>query len=281
MVAIVDSGVDYNHPDLTGNIWTNSGEFGVDANGLEKAINGVDDDGNGFVDDFRGWDFVNSDNDPMDENGHGTHVAGIIAAKQEGTGITGVAPTVKIMTVRTVDTEGVGKVSAGIAGIRYAVDNGADVINLSFGGNDSETQRLDAIRYAESKGVVVVSAAGNGGNGRPTLPARLADEVGIAVGSVTRDRQISNFSNRAGAVAIDYVLAPGGNGGRSDAEDIYSTVPLSLPGIPYRYYFGTSMAAPHVSGVVALMRQANPNLTPAEIEKIIVATANSSGITVG
>ncbi|HLO50879.1 MAG TPA: S8 family serine peptidase [Kamptonema sp.] len=280
VVAVVDSGIDYNHPDLTGNIWTNSGEFGVDANGVEKATNGVDDDGNGFVDDFRGWDFVNNDNDPMDENSHGTHVAGIIAAKRDGVGITGVAPTVKIMPVRTVDKDGVGKVTNGIAGIRYAVDNGADVINLSFGGNDSEAERLDAIRYAESKGVVVVSAAGNGGNGRPNLPARLADEVGIAVGSITRDRQLSDFSNRAGAVAIDYAIAPGGDGGRSDVNDIYSTVPLSLPGIPYRYYFGTSMAAPHVSGMVALMRQANPNLTPSQIKKIVVETANAVGISV-
>ncbi|MDF0553691.1 S8 family serine peptidase [Kamptonema sp. UHCC 0994] len=280
VVAVVDSGVDYDHPDLTGNIWTNSGEFGLDANGVEKATNGLDDDGNGFVDDFRGWDFVNSDNNPMDENSHGTHVAGIIAAKKDGVGITGVAPTVKIMPVRTVDKDGVGKVSNGIAGIRYAVDNGADVINLSFGGNDMEAERLDAIRYAESKGVVVVSAAGNSSNGRPNLPARLADEVGIAVGSITRDVQFSEFSNRAGVVAIDYVIAPGGDGGRSDVGDVYSTVPLSLPGIPYRYFFGTSMAAPHVAGVVALIRQANPNLTPKEIEKIVVETATRSGIIV-
>ncbi|OCR02678.1 peptidase S8 [Oscillatoriales cyanobacterium USR001] len=280
VVAVVDTGVDYNHPDLTGNIWTNSGELGVDVNGSQKATNGIDDDNNGFVDDFRGWDFVNSDNDPMDENGHGTHVAGIIGAKKDGVGITGVAPNVKIMPVKSVAQDGIGKAITGVAGIRYAVDNGADIINISFGGNDLEIERLDAIRYAESKGVVVVSSAGNSGNGRPTLPARLANEVGIAVGSVTRDRKLSDFSNRSGVVVIDYVVAPGGDGGSSNSEDIYSTVALSLTGIPYRYYFGTSMAAPHVAGVVALMRQANPNLTPSEIKKIIVVTANRSDITV-
>ena len=280
VVAVVDTGVDYNHPDLTGNIWTNSGELGVDTKGSPKATNGMDDDGNGLIDDFRGWDFVNNDNDPMDENSHGTHVSGIIAAKPDGIGITGVAPKVKIMPIRSFDKDGVGKAINGVAGIRYAVDNGADVINLSFGGNDSEIERLDAIRYAESKGVIVVSAAGNSSNGRPNLPSRLANEVGIAVGSITRNRQLSDFSNHAGPAVINYVVAPGGDGGQSDAEDIYSTVPLSLNNVAYRYFFGTSMATPHVAGVVALMLQANPNLTPAEIKKIIVTTANPSGITV-
>jgi len=280
VVAVVDTGVDYNHPDLTGNIWTNSGELGVDTKGSPKATNGIDDDGNGLIDDFRGWDFVNNDNDPMDENSHGTHVSGIIAAKPDGIGITGVAPKVKIMPIRSFDKDGVGKAINGVAGIRYAVDNGADVINLSFGGNDAEIERIDAIRYAESKGVIVVSAAGNSSNGRPNLPSRLANEVGIAVGSITRNRQLSDFSNHAGPAVINYVVAPGGDGGQSDAEDIYSTVPLSLNNVAYRYFFGTSMATPHVAGVVALMLQANPNLTPAEIKKIIVTTANPSGITV-
>lgn len=280
VVAVVDSGVDYNHPDLAGNIWTNVGELGLDDSGRDKTTNRIDDDGNGFIDDFRGWDFVENDNDPMDENSHGTHVAGIIGAKRDGSGITGVAPDVTIMPVRTVNAEGVGKVINGVAGIRYAVDNGADVINVSFGGNDSEEERLAAIRYAQAKGVVVVAAAGNDGRGRPTMPARFADEVGIAVGSVDRNKNLSSFSNRAGVVVIDYVLAPGGNGAQKDEDDIYSTVPLSLPGVPYRHYFGTSMATPHVTGVVALMRQANPFLTPGQIEEIIAETANPTGITV-
>ncbi|MDF0556244.1 S8 family serine peptidase [Kamptonema sp. UHCC 0994] len=280
IVAVLDSGVDYNHPDLSDNMWTNLGETGVDSNGINKANNGIDDDFNGFIDDFRGWDFIDNDNDPMDENSHGTHVSGIIAAKQDGVGITGVAPNAKIMPLRILNAEGSGKTDNELAAIRYAIANGASVINLSVGGTTLETEELEMIRFAESRGVVVVSAAGNDSGPRPDYPARFASEVGIATGSVDRNQKLSSFSNRAGATVLNYVVAPGGEGGDRTQDDIYSTVPLSFPGVPYRYYAGTSMATPHVSGVVALMRQANPNLTAAEINRILVETANSSGVSV-
>jgi len=280
IVAVIDSGVDYNHPDLIGNIWTNSKEIGLDINGRDQATNGIDDDGNGYVDDARGWDFVGNDNDPMDDNSHGTHISGIIAAKQDGIGITGVAPDAKIMPLKILDAEGAGKTEDELSAILYAVENGAKVINLSLGGATLENDELQAIRFAESRGVVVVSAAGNDAGPRPDYPARLATEVGIAAGSVNRNSKFSSFSNRAGANLINYLVAPGGEGENQNQNNIYSTVPLSFPGIPYRYYAGTSMATPHISGVVALMQQANPNFTAPEIEKILTETANISGVTI-
>ncbi|MFZ1024595.1 MAG: S8 family serine peptidase [Limnoraphis robusta] len=267
VVAVIDSGVDYNHPDLFANIWSNQDEI---------ANNGIDDDNNGYVDDSRGWDFVNQDNQPMDFNNHGTHVAGIIAATIDGVGITGVAPNAEIMPVRVLDENGFGKISEALAGIRYAVENGADVINLSLGGNDYVSEVLDTISWAVQQGVVVVVAAGNESLTFPSYPARFANQFGIAVGSVDDNNRLSNFSNRAGILPLDYVVAPGGDGGFSDVGDIYSTVPLASSTIPYRFFSGTSMATPHVSGVVALMLQGNPNLTPTQVEEILIQTADHS-----
>ena len=274
VVAVIDSGVDYNHPDLLGNIWSNPGETGVDAAGRNKASNGVDDDGNGFVDDFRGWDFVNNDNDPMDDNNHGTHISGLVAAKRDGVGITGTAPTAKIMPLKILNRTGVGKIRDEINAINYAAANGARVINVSLGGQQLNNDELSVIRAAEARGAIVISAAGNDASPQVDYPARFANEVGVAVGAVSRNGLFADFSNRAGAEVLNYFVAPGGNGGRADSGDIYSTVPLSQPGIPYRYFAGTSMAVPHVAGVIALMFQANPNLTPAQIKSILAETAN-------
>jgi subtilisin family serine protease len=280
VVAVIDSGIDYNHPDLTGNIWSNNGENGVDAQGRNKANNGIDDDKNGFVDDFRGWDFVNNDNDPIDDNNHGTHISGLVAAKRDGIGITGVAPTAKIMPLKILDRGGFGKIRDEINAINYAVANGAKIVNVSLGGLQLNDDELNVIRAAEAKGVIVISAAGNDARPQVDYPARFANEVGIAVASIQRNQQFSEFSNRAGTEVINYFIAPGGDGGRADSGDIYSTVPLSVAGIPYRYFAGTSMAVPHVAGVIALMWQANPNLTPAEIKRILAETANRSDVVI-
>ncbi|EGK87722.1 peptidase S8 [Microcoleus vaginatus PCC 9802] len=274
VVAVIDSGVDYNHPDLTGNIWSNAGETGVDAIGRNKASNRVDDDGNGFVDDFRGWDFVNNDNDPMDDNNHGTHISGLVAAKKDGVGITGTAPTAKIMPLKILDGAGVGKIRDEINAINYAVANGAKVINVSLGGQELNYEELNTIRAAEAQGAIVISAAGNDARAQADYPARFANEVGIAVGAVSRNGLFADYSNRAGSEAINYFVAPGGDGGTTGSGDVYSTVSLSEPGIPYQYFAGTSMAVPQVSGVIALMLQANPSLTPADIKRILAETAN-------
>jgi hypothetical protein len=258
VVAVIDTGVDYTHLDLDGNIWVNQGEI---------AGNGIDDDGNGFVDDVRGWDFVANDNSPMDEQGHGTHVAGTIAAEKNEFGVTGVAYNAKIMPVRVLNAGGSGSVSNIAAGIKYAADNGADVINLSLGGAYS-SEIEDAVQYATAKGSVVVMAAGNESASQPSSPANLANQWGIAVGAVDRTNRMANFSNKASIPPLDYVVAPG--------VDIYSTT----PGNTYSSFNGTSMATPHVAGVAALMLSANPNLTPAEVESILTQTANPTGITV-
>ncbi|OZH51990.1 hypothetical protein AFK68_27245 [Hydrocoleum sp. CS-953] len=271
VVAVIDSGVDYTHPELTGQMWINSGEI---------PNNNIDDDGNGYVDDVQGWDFVDDDKDPIDEEGHGTHIAGTIAAKRDGTGTTGIAPNAKIMPIRVLDDQGSGQARDGIEAIRYAVDNGADVINLSSGARNVVIGELGAIRYAAENGVVFVSASGNDSLSSPDYPARLAVQQGIAVGSVQRNGQFSSFSNEAGNEPLDYVVAPGGDGFRADAGDIYAPVPPSITGNLYDFFAGTSMAAPHVAGVVALIKQANPSLSVEAIENIIIETANSTLVTV-
>ncbi|HAA28125.1 MAG TPA: peptidase S8 [Cyanobacteria bacterium UBA8553] len=255
VVAVVDTGVDYTHPDLDANIWVNSGEI---------AGNGIDDDSNGFIDDIRGWDFVTNDNNPMDLDSHGTHVAGTIAAERNDFGVTGVAYNATIMPVRVLDEFGYGTWENIAAGIRYAVDNGADIINLSLGGDFTSAQEANAIRYAAQKGVVVVMAAGNESQSQPVYPARYSTQFGIAVGAVNRNNQMAGFSNKAGATQLDYVVAPGVN--------IYST----WTGNSYGFASGTSMASPYVAGVAALTLSANPNLSPSLVEQTLASTANET-----
>jgi subtilisin len=275
-IAVLDGGVDYTHPDLQDNIWTNSGEI---------SGNGIDDDRNGYTDDVYGWNFYGSGRDTNDvrdysEQGHGTHIAGIIAAKNDGYGITGVAPDAKIMSVRVAHPEidvNLDRFDANLAaGIRYAVDNGANVLSMSLGnfvGEPTLTRTKAALQYARQKGAIAVMASGNErleGADRPIDPARFAlDDLGIGVGAVNQRRKVADFSNPAGNQPLDFVVAPG--------VGITSTVPLEFGG--YRSLTGTSMSTPYVAGVAALMLSANPNLTPGEVENILVATANRQGIT--
>jgi hypothetical protein len=259
VVAVVDSGVDYTHLDLDDNIWQNAGEI---------PDNGIDDDRNGYIDDIRGWDFVYQDNNPMDFDGHGTHIAGAIAAERNDFGITGVAYNAKIMPIRVLDANVQGYPDEIAAGIRYAADNGANVINLSLGGWYPSPLEDEAIGYATDKGVVVVMAAGNEGFTEPDYPAINADRLGIAVGAIDINDRMNEYSNRAGSKVLDYVVAPG--------VDIYSTTPDDT----YEIKSGTSMATPHVAGVAALVLNANPTLTPTQVEYLLTTTANPNGITV-
>ena len=256
VVAVLDTGVDYNHSDLANNIWTNTGEIAGD---------GIDNDLNGYVDDVIGWDFAYNDNNPNDIQSHGTHVAGTIAGLNNGIGITGVAYNAQIMPVKVLGDTGSGSFQNIADGIRYAADNGADVINLSLGGPSSLLIR-NAIEYAQNQGAVVVMAAGNSGLSEPGYPARYATDFGISVGAVDINGQIASFSNRAGLdPSLNHVVAPG--------VSIYSTI----PGGGYSYKNGTSMATPHVAGVVALMLSANPNLTPSQVIQMITNSTNSAG----
>lgn len=268
-VAVLDTGVNYRHKDLRNNIWTN-----VD----EVAGNGIDDDKNGYVDDVRGWKFVDTDtNDPVDLDSHGTHVAGTIAAVNNGFGVTGVAYNAKIMPIKVidgVDDNSTEKFDQNLAaGIRYAVDNGARVLNMSLGayiGEPTLTATRKALKYAYNAGVVAVMAAGNYGNlsDKPMEPALFAkDNLGIAVGASNRSQKIAYFSNPAGNTPLPFVVGPG--------VGVKSTVLRD----GYDSYDGTSMATPHVAGVVALMLSANPDLTPDQVRKILIETANLSALT--
>lgn len=255
VVAVVDSGVDFTHPDLNDNLWYNTDEYFGD---------GIDNDGNGYIDDVIGWDFVGNDYNPYDEDsiGHGTHVAGIIAAENDNSGIFGVAYDAKIMPVRVLDANRNGSPYDVAQGIIYAADNGADIINASLGGGYSEWIEY-AVSYATQKGVLVVMSAGNNGYAAPEYPGALATNWGIVVGATDYYNDITDFSNRAGSDArMNYVVAPG--------QEIYSTT----PGNNYMSYEGTSMAAPYVSGVAALMLSANPYLTPDQLRNIIISTAS-------
>ncbi|EKV02296.1 subtilisin-like serine protease [Leptolyngbya sp. PCC 7375] len=262
VVAVIDSGVDINHADLRDNIWVNTDEI---------PNNGVDDDGNGYIDDINGWNFgVGQNNNNVlpgtndSGQGHGTHVAGTIAAANNGVGVTGVAHESSIMAIRMGDVSGGRFLNAGnlAQAIRYAVDNGADVINMSLGWTDSPEIQA-ALAYAASNNVITVSASGNGdanGNGLPFPgnPARYATQYGISVGAVDINQDIARFSNRPGNNSdLQHVVAPG--------VRVYSTTPNNT----YGFSSGTSMATPHVAGVVALMLDANPNLTHAQVRQIL------------
>ena len=208
IVAIIDAGIAYSHPDLEANIWQNTNE----------SLDGFDSDGNGFTDDIRGWDFVNNDNDPYDFAGHGTHVSGTVAAVgNNGVGITGVAWSAKLMPLRVLGVTGTGYVSHVIEAINYAVQNGARVINASFGSYQYSSSTYSAIEDARNAGVLFVAAAGNAGNYNDSVHHYPSDYVLdniISVAATDQDDNLASFSNY-GLTSVD-VGAPGVN--------IYSTV---------------------------------------------------------
>jgi len=222
IIAVVDTGVAYDHPDLSGNIWVNTAEL----NGLP----GVDDDHNGFIDDIYGWDFINNDGHPLDYDQHGTHVAGIIAAKgNNGTGISGVMWSARIMPLRFLGVTGSGDVAKAAEAIEYAADNGARIINASWGGNDYSITLYNAIEYARQKNVLVVAAAGNETMNNDIdafYPASFNLANIISVAASDRNDSLAYFSNY-GAVSV-HLAAPG--------VTIYSSVPTFAYGDPVTIY---------------------------------------------
>ena len=255
IVAVGDTGVDRNHEDLKSNIWKNTKEI---------ADNGKDDDGNGYIDDVYGWNFVNNNNNTLDVNGHGTHVSGTIAGVKNSFGITGIAYDAKIMPVKVLGDDGYGEDSGVAQGIRYAVNNGANVINLSLGGDESNSDIESAVQYAASKGVIVVMAAGNESDSQPHYPGIYAKKSGLVIGAVDKYQEMVYFSNKAGSDTLAYITAPG--------VDVYST----LPSNDYGSKDGTSMATPHVTGVIALMLSAKKGLTDTQVRQIVTTTAENS-----
>jgi len=243
-LAIIDTGIDYLHPDLSANIWRN-----------EKEIpgNGIDDDLNGWIDDVHGYDFVTDDGDPLDDGIHGTHVAGIAGAVGDnGIGIAGVCWKVSLMAVKTFDESGGGTLAQVIQGIHYATANRAHIINASWGLPTRSRALEDAVRHARQHGVVFIAAAGNEGTETPFYPASMPEV--LAIGATDRKDARATFS-RAGA-NVD-LAAPG--------DSILSTTPNNR----FDILGGTSMAAPHVSGIAALVLSLHPEFTASQVETIL------------
>ncbi|PLX93926.1 MAG: hypothetical protein C0621_06540 [Desulfuromonas sp.] len=274
IVATIDSGADLTHPDLVNSLWINPGEI---------AGNGVDDDGNGYTDDMHGWNFVTSGSpNDDDEDGHGTHVAGIIAAEGDNQlGISGVNWQVRLMPLKFLNALGLGSIADAAEAIYYAVDNGATIINASYTYTGSQTVEQNAIMYAREAGVLVVAAAGNMGvdnDVTPYFPASYTYENIISVAASDPSDKLGTWGGAGsnyGRYSVD-LAAPGVN--------IYSTVRQALTGTGkdrdgvagYEFMTGTSMASPHVSGAAALVWAAHPDYTAMQVKIALMMTVDKS-----
>ena len=260
IIAVVDTGFDYTHEDLASQTWINVAEI---------PNNGIDDDNNGYIDDVRGWDFSempnsdgngdsqNGDNDPIDESGHGTHVAGIVgAAVDNDVGIAGIAWNCTLMPIRGAGVAGIWD-NRSAAAIVYAVDNGARVINMSWGGRERSFVLRDAVDYAYARGLLMVAASGNESEGESIFPAGYRKVISVAA---TEQHKQKFYQSNFGA-SID-IGAPGNVIISTHIDNRYR--PLS----------GTSMATAHVSGVAALIISKRPSLTHEEVRQILLSTAD-------
>lgn len=282
VVAIIETGVDVNHKDLADNLWVNPGESGVVENEYcrkqpnplslkecNKATNGIDDDGNGYVDDVHGWNFVHNNNDLTDNHGHGTHIAGIIGANsKDGTGVKGVAPKVSIMVLKYFDpkTPHTNTLRNTVQAIRYAIKMKADIINYSGGGTEYSTEEFEAIKEAERAGILFVAAAGNERSnsdeaGKHYYPADYDLTNIISVTAVNKEETKVLPSSNYGVRTVD-LAAPG--------ENIYST----LPNNSYGLMTGTSQATAFVTGVAVLIKALNPDFSASEVKKYILRTGD-------
>jgi subtilisin family serine protease len=264
VVGIIDTGVDYSHPDIAPNYWQNPGETGLDDAGADKTTNGIDDDGNGYIDDFRGWDFVNNDNDPMDDNNHGTHCAGTIGGNgNDGVGVVGVNWQVSIVGIKFLSGSGSGSLEDAVKAIEYATSLKIDLTSNSWGGGGFSETMNAALTAAQEADVLFVAAAGNSSannDTNPHYPSSYAHDIVLAVAATDHNDQLASFSCY-GATSVD-VAAPG--------VDILS----SVPGNQYDSYSGTSMATPHVSGVAALVKSVYPDATSQQIKDRIMNTVD-------
>jgi subtilisin family serine protease len=255
IVAVIDTGIDYRHPDITANIWTNPDE---------TAGNNLDDDHNGYIDDVHGYNFVENDGNVIDKNGHGTHCSGTIGGRGNNSiGVTGVNWRCKLMACRFLDENGSGSVADAIDAINYAVANGADILSNSWGGGGYSTALAAAITNAKNNGVLFVAAGGNESSdcdSSPHYPSGYDISNVIAVAATDHSDALASFSNY----------------GRN-------TVHLGAPGVyilssvlnnGYSYYNGTSMATPHVAGVAALLLAYNPSMSINEMKSRLIWTGD-------
>ena len=273
VVGLIDTGIDYLHPDLKKNIYINSSED-INKNGILDAgdIDGIDEDGNGFIDDVIGWDFtdrqgfpfdttagdyLNWDNNPNDENGHGTNVAGIIAAESNNRiGIAGAAPNIRILNIRAFDPTGNGEEDDVAAAILYAVKMKAKVINMSFGDDSFSMILKDVVKYAYTQNLVLVGSSGNSSSDLPHYPSSYSEV--ISVGASTKEDYIASFSNTGSTIDL---VAPGVDIFTTSLKDSYSNVS------------GTSAAAPFVSAASALILSLK-NFYPEEVKQILKSTSD-------
>ncbi|HQR05482.1 MAG TPA: Ig-like domain-containing protein [Gemmatales bacterium] len=255
VIAVIDTGVDYSHSDLAANIWSNPGEIPGD---------GIDNDGNGFVDDVHGWDFVNNNNAPLDDNNHGTHTAGTIGAVgNNGNGVVGVNWNVKIMPLKFLGAGGSGTTADAIKAVNYAVKNGAKISSNSWGGGPYDAILDDVLSNAATKGHLFIAAAGNGGSDNdldPFYPASYDSPNVIAVAATDNKDKLAGFS-QYGATSVD-LAAPGVN--------ILSTKPNNS----YQFLSGTSMATPAVAGAAALIWDFYPQFTYTDVIRRLFVTVD-------
>ncbi|CAN5457179.1 hypothetical protein BH10BDE1_BH10BDE1_07700 [soil metagenome] len=256
IVAIIDTGLDINHPIFvdSGAVWTNPGEI---------AANGIDDDGNGYVDDVHGWNFSANNNSPMDDDNHGTHVAGIVLGSTQDILAYPLAPAkIRIMPLKFLDANGVGTTSDAVKAIYYAVNNGAKVLNNSWGGGGYSNSLVDAVGYAYSKRVLFVAAAGNSSLNNdvsPTYPASYSVPGILSVAATTDSDALASYSNY-GASTV-HLGSPG------------SSIWSSLPNNSYGRASGTSMATPFVSGIAAMVIRENPQLSAYQVKEVVLSGA--------
>ena len=275
LLAIIDTGIEYFHPDLKNKIYKNPGEIGTDNLGKDKRSNGIDDDNNGFIDDYMGWDFVDRvgfpfdstggdyltwDNDPLDEHGHGTLVSGTSTAETNNiSGIAGVAPNIKILNLRSFDPGGYGEEDDAASAILYAVKMGAKVINMSWGDYSFSYVLRDVIRYAYSQNVVMIASSGNSGSDEPHYPSGYSEV--ISVGNSTEQDYVAGSSNWGSTLDL---VAPGTSISSTSLNSGYSS------------FSGTSAAAPFVSASAALILSLQ-NFTNEEVKQIIKSTTDDIG----
>lgn len=265
VVGIIDTGVDFSHPDLVDNMWTNPGETGIDDEGRDRRSNGVDDDQNGYVDDWRGWDFVNQDNDPTDDHDHGTHCAGTIGATGNNKkGVVGVNWNVSMVGLKFLSAQGSGTLANAVSAIEYASKIKVNLTSNSWGGGGFSQTLKNAIEEANEQGILFVAAAGNrsaNNDTDPHYPSSYEVDNVIAVAATDHKDELASFSC-FGAESVD-LTAPG--------SKIYSTT----VGNTYKTFSGTSMATPHVAGVIALAWSSFPKLTAAEMKARILKSTDA------